>query len=80
MTQLIFNQIMQIRDSGITNMLDCRSVRRIAFENGMYDLVSYIEEDPSRYFQFILYGNEPKKNPTRPNRHSTFCAEQPGKK
>lgn len=58
MTQTILDQILAIRDSGDVNMCDCRAVQRIAYERDMYELVNYIEEDPARYFHFILYGRE----------------------
>lgn len=61
MTETILSQILSIRDSGETNMLDCRMVQRIAFDHGMYELVNYIEEDSRRYFHFILYGKESEK-------------------
>ena len=65
MTQTVFDQIMQIRDSGRTNMLDINAVQRIAFDEGFYDLVCYIEDDKARYFHFIMYGALPdgEENP-----------------
>ena len=59
MTETVFDQIMSIRDSGMTNMLDMIAVQRIAFDEGLFDLVLYIEEDKPRYFHFILSGELP---------------------
>ena len=67
MTQTVFDSIMSIRDSGVTNMLDVNAVQRIAFDSSFYDLVCYIEEDKSRYFKFIMTGQLPdgEENPAR---------------
>lgn len=59
MTKVVFDQIIQIRASGEVNMCDCRAVQHIAFQQDMFDLVCYIEEYPSRYVHFIVYGKEP---------------------
>ena len=56
MTDTIREQILAIRDSGRTNMLDTHVVQRIAYENGYYELVCYIEEYKRDYVQFILNG------------------------
>lgn len=58
MNKTTFDQLMAIRDSGACNMLDCRAVQRIAFDNEFFDLVLYIEDDPKRYFHFIMTGEE----------------------
>lgn len=47
-------QILAVRDSGLTNMLDVVMVQRIAFERGYYELVNFIEENRSRYVHFIF--------------------------
>ncbi len=67
MTQLVFDQILHIRDSGRTNMLDINAVQRIAFDEGFYELVCYIEEDKPRYFKFIMSGELPsgEENPAK---------------
>ena len=56
MTDTIREQILAIRDSGRTNMLDTHVVQRIAYENRYYELVCYIEEYKRDYVQFILNG------------------------
>ncbi len=58
MTEKIKEQIMEIRDSGVTNMLDVKSVQFHAFHNGFYELVNYIEEHPKEYWHFIMTGEE----------------------
>ncbi len=49
-------QIMAIRDSGETNMLDTRMVQYIANREGFYELVVFIEEHRDRYVNFIFTG------------------------
>jgi len=52
----IRDEILQIRASGKTNMLDCKRVQGIANEMGFYELVLFIEEKRSEYLHFIFYG------------------------
>ena len=49
-------QILQIRKSGLTNMIDTITVQRIANEMHFYELVVFIEEHRKEYIQFILTG------------------------
>ena len=58
MTQEIREQIMAIRDSGLTNMFDVNTVQRIANERDFFDLVIFIEEHKAEYVKFILMGEE----------------------
>ena len=58
MTEKIREQILAIRDSGLTNMFDIPIVQRLAFERDFYDLVIYLEEHPKEYARFILTGEE----------------------
>jgi len=59
MTEKIKEQILAVRDSGLTNMFDARAVQVIANNRNFYELVVYIEEHLSEYFDFILYGDQP---------------------
>lgn len=59
MNKKIFEQIMDIRSSGRSNMLDVATVQRIAYEMGFYDLVCFIEERPMDYVHFIMTGEMP---------------------
>lgn len=61
MTELILEQIMYIRDLGVTNMFDVNTVQLYAQDFGFNELVKYIEEDKQRYFNFILNGKEIKQ-------------------
>ena len=45
MTKKIKEQIMAIRDSGETNMLDTRTVQWIANRENYFELVIYLEEN-----------------------------------
>ena len=59
MNEKIKEQIMAVRASGKTNMFDVPAVQRLAFENGYYELVNFIEENKSSYINFILTGKIP---------------------
>ena len=56
MTEKVKEQILAIRDTGLTNMFDLPMVQRLAFERDFYDLVIYLEEHPKEYLHFILTG------------------------
>ena len=56
MTEKIKEQIIAIRDTGLTNMFDTNTVQRLAYEHGFYELVVFIEENRKEYVHFILYG------------------------
>ena len=58
MTEEVREQIMAIRDSGITNMFDLNTVQRLAYERDFHDLVMYIEEHKAEYVKFIMTGQE----------------------
>lgn len=57
MNETIRKQIMKIRDSGETNMLDTRMIQVIADRMGFYELVIYLEEHKREYVNFIFTGN-----------------------
>lgn len=50
-------QILAVRDTGMTNMFDVNAVQRIANDMGFFDLVCYIMDNKKEYTHFILYGN-----------------------
>ena len=56
MTEKIKEQILAIRDTGLTNMFDVNAVQRIAYDMGFYELVVYLEEHRREYAHFILTG------------------------
>lgn len=56
MDEKIREQILAIRDTGLTNMFDVSMVQRLAFERDFYELVLYLEEHRSEYVNFILNG------------------------
>ena len=55
-TEKIFKQVLAIRDTGLTNMLDYHAVQRLAFERDFHELVCFIDESPREYFELILRG------------------------
>ena len=56
MTEKIREQILAIRDTGLTNMFDLNAVQRLAYDRDFYELVWFIEEHRSEYVHFILTG------------------------
>lgn len=56
MNQKIKEQILAVRETGLTNMFDTKAVQKIAFEMEFYELVNFLEEDKKSYVNFILYG------------------------
>ena len=57
MNDTIRKQIMAVRVTGETNMLDTRTVQVIANRMGFYELVIYLEEHKKEYANFILTGS-----------------------
>jgi len=51
-------QILAIRDTGLTNMFDVATVQRIAYDMGFHELVVYLEDKRKEYVHFILTGEE----------------------
>ena len=58
MTETIREQILAIRDTGLTNMFDVRTVQRLAFDQDFYELVCYLEEHRKEHVRFIMFGDE----------------------
>ncbi len=58
MTQTTKEQILAIRDTGLTNMFDVNMVQRLAYERDFYELVTYLEDHRKEYVRFILTGEE----------------------
>ena len=56
MNQRIKDQILAIRDTGLTNMFDTLYVQRLAYERYFLDLVLFIEDHKKEYLHFILKG------------------------
>jgi len=56
MTEKIKEQILKIRDTGLTNMFDLRAVQQIAFDMDYFELVVFIDEHRKEYIHFIMTG------------------------
>ncbi|MBR0315813.1 MAG: DUF5049 domain-containing protein [Synergistaceae bacterium] len=56
MNEKIKKQILAIRDSGLTNMLDVKYVQQLAFQRNFFELVCFIEENRKEYAEFIFRG------------------------
>lgn len=50
-------QILAIRETGLTNMFDIHTVQRIASEMEFWELIIFLEENKADYVQFILTGD-----------------------
>ena len=51
-------QILAIRDTGLTNMFDLPVVQRLAYERDFYELVCWLEDHQKEYVRFILTGED----------------------
>ncbi len=58
MDRKVKEQILAVRDTGLTNMFDTRAVQRIAYDMNFYELVVFLEEHRDKYVRFILTGEE----------------------
>ncbi|MDD2267948.1 MAG: DUF5049 domain-containing protein [Eubacteriales bacterium] len=58
MDNKVKEQILAIRDTGLTNMLDLNTVQRMAYERNFFELVVFLEEHRIKYIRFILKGKE----------------------
>ena len=56
MPEKVREQILAIRDTGLTNMFDIPMVQRMAFERDLYELVCWIEDRRGEYVRFIMFG------------------------
>ena len=56
MTEKVREQILAIRDTGLTNMFDLPMVQRLAYERGYYELVCWLEKHRKEYARFIMTG------------------------
>ena len=56
MTEKIKEQILAVRDTGLTNMFDVNAVQRIANDMDFFEMVVYLEEHRREYGHFILTG------------------------
>ena len=56
MDEKVKEQILAIRDTGLTNMFDVNTVQRLAYELDFYELVLYLVDHRSEYVKFIMSG------------------------
>ena len=56
MNEKVKEQILAIRDTGLTNMFDIPMVQQLAYERGYYELVCWMEEHRKEYAHFIMTG------------------------
>jgi hypothetical protein len=62
MNSTIKEQILAVRDTGKSNMLDTNTVQRVAFDMELYELVNFIEDDRKAYARFIMTGETKEEN------------------
>ena len=58
MDEKVKEQILAIRDTGLTNMFDLPVVQRLAYERDFYELVCWLEDHQKEYVRFILTGKD----------------------
>ena len=58
MDDRVKEQILAVRDTGLTNMFDLNAVQRIAYDMDFFELVTFIEDNRAAYVRFILTGEE----------------------
>ena len=58
MTETVREQILAIRNTGLTNMFAVRTVQRLAFDRDFHELVCYLEDHRKEYVHFIMFGEE----------------------
>lgn len=56
MSEKVKEQILSIRETGLTNMFDIHMVQRLANDRNFYELVIFIEEHQKEYVNFISTG------------------------
>ncbi len=56
MDEKVREQILAIRDTGLTNMFDVPMVQRLAFDRDFYELVIFLEDHRQEYVKFIMTG------------------------
>ena len=61
MTETIRKQILAVRATGETNMLDTRMVQWIANRENYFELVIYLEEHREEYVNYLFTGEAPEK-------------------
>lgn len=57
LSDVVKEQLLAIRNTALTNMLDTATVQRLAFDRGYYELVDFIENDAKAYVTFIMNGD-----------------------
>lgn len=58
MNEKVKEQLLAVRETGLTNMFELNAVQRIAYDIDFFELVNFIEENKSAYVRFILTGDE----------------------
>ena len=56
-TDTIMDQILAIRDTGLTNMFAVNTVQRLSYYRNYFELVMFIENEPAAYVKFIMTGD-----------------------
>ena len=56
MDEKVREQILAIRDTGLTNMFDVPMVQRLAFDRSFFELVLFLEDHRQEYVKFIMTG------------------------
>lgn len=62
MTEQIKKQILAIRQTGVTNMFDIKTVFELAVQMNYYELADFIFMNTKAYTYFILTGEDLKED------------------
>jgi gamma-glutamylcyclotransferase (GGCT)/AIG2-like uncharacterized protein YtfP len=65
MNPTVREQILAVRATGKTNMLDINGVQRVAYDMEFYERVNFIEDDRKAYVNFIFTGKTGKEEETQ---------------
>ena len=57
MTEKVRDQILAIRDTGLTNMFDLPMVQRLVYDREYYELACWLEGHRKEYVRFIMTGD-----------------------
>ena len=54
MTETVKDQILAVRNIGLTNMFDIPMVQRLAYAREFFELICWLEEHRKEYVHFII--------------------------
>ena len=61
----VYNELMEIRDTGVINMFDYQGVMSIANEKGMFHTVTWMYDNRDKYMEGVMKGISPEGEVSR---------------